>query len=75
VIPNVRLDLIPQTDPRASYIAQQPAIDHAISRVLLGGRYILGREVEARLIEDCAQSHGALYRGRPTGSFGDIGAL
>jgi dTDP-4-amino-4,6-dideoxygalactose transaminase len=21
-----------------------------------------------RLIEDCAQSHGALYRGRPTGS-------
>jgi dTDP-4-amino-4,6-dideoxygalactose transaminase len=25
-----------------------------------------------RVIEDCAQSHGALYRGRPTGSFGDI---
>ncbi len=25
-----------------------------------------------RLIEDCAQSHGALYRGRPVGSFGDI---
>jgi len=24
------------------------------------------------LIEDCAQSHGAVYRGRPTGSFGDI---
>jgi len=191
VIANVRLDRIPQTDPRASYIAQQPAIDHAISRVLLGGRYILGREVEAfeaafadfvgvtyavgcangtdaielalracgigagdavftvshtavatiaaiervgatavlidvepgsltmaphelvralqtpragrpaavlpvhlygqpaelsllcdlartnglRLIEDCAQSHGALYRGRPTGSFGDIGCF
>ena len=180
-----------QTDPRASYIAQQHAIDRAISRVLDGGSYILGREVESfeaafanfvgvdyaigcasgtdaielalrasnigagdlvftvshtavatvaaiervgaiavlidiepgtytmaphelsralrvphpgrpaailpvhlygqpaelsvlcdlartnglRLIEDCAQSHGALYRGRPTGSFGDIGCF
>jgi dTDP-4-amino-4,6-dideoxygalactose transaminase len=25
-----------------------------------------------RLIEDCAQSHGALYGSRPTGSFGDV---
>ncbi|HVC54393.1 MAG TPA: DegT/DnrJ/EryC1/StrS family aminotransferase, partial [Stellaceae bacterium] len=25
-----------------------------------------------RVIEDCAQSHGALYRGRPAGRFGDI---
>jgi len=25
-----------------------------------------------RLIEDCAQSHGAFYRGRAAGSFGDI---
>src|SRR5437763_15650818 len=25
-----------------------------------------------RVIEDCAQSHGAIYRGRPTGSFGDF---
>ena len=24
------------------------------------------------MIEDCAQSHGALYRGRPTGGIGDI---
>jgi dTDP-4-amino-4,6-dideoxygalactose transaminase len=36
---------IPQTDPRASYIAHQPAIDRAISGVLEGGSYILGREV------------------------------
>lgn len=180
-----------QTDPRASYLAQQPAIDRAISRVLEGGRYILGKEVESfeaafadfvgvahavgcasgtdaielalracnigvgdlvftvshtavatvaaieragamavlidvepgtytmaphelsralqvsyggrpaavlpvhlygqpaelsalcdlasanglRLIEDCAQSHGALYRGRPTGSFGNVGCF
>jgi dTDP-4-amino-4,6-dideoxygalactose transaminase len=179
---------VPQTDPRAGYLEQRTAIDAAIARVLEGGFYILGREVEAfeaafadfvgignaigvasgtdaieialracaigsgdlvftvshtavatvaaieragatpvlvdvepgtstmappellrllkspptgrpaavlpvhiygqpadlsplaeiaqtfglRLIEDCAQSHGALYRGRPVGSFGDI---
>ncbi len=27
------------------------------------------------LIEDCAQAHGALYRGRPLGTFGDAGAF
>jgi len=183
--------VIPQTDPRAGYLAQRAAIDAAIARVLEGGSYILGREVEAfeaafadfigvahavacangtdaielalracgigsgdvvftvshtavatvaaieragatavlvdvepgtytmaphelfralqrslpgrpaavlpvhiygqpaelsalaeiarahglRLIEDCAQSHGALYSGRPAGSFGDIGCF
>ena len=39
-------DMIPQTDPRAGYLAQRPAIDAAIARVLEGGLYILGREVE-----------------------------
>jgi dTDP-4-amino-4,6-dideoxygalactose transaminase len=182
---------IPQTDPRAAYLAQRADIDAAIARVLDGGVYILGKEVEAfeaafaefigvahavgvgngtdaielalracgitsgdlvftvshtavatvaaieragatpvlvdiepptytmaprelaraletapagrpaailpvhiygqaadlsalaeiahrhglRLIEDCAQSHGALYRERPTGSFGDVGCF
>jgi len=191
VIGKAPLGPIPQTDPRASYIAQQPAIDRAISGVLEGGSYILGREVGSferafadfvgvshavgcasgtdaielalracnigagdlvftvshtavatvaaiervgamavlvdvepgtytmsphelsralqkpyagrpaavlpvhlygqpaelstlgdlaranglYLIEDCAQSHGAVYRGRPTGSFGDIGCF
>jgi dTDP-4-amino-4,6-dideoxygalactose transaminase len=37
---------IPQTDPRAGYLAQRDAIDAAIARVLDGGVYILGREVE-----------------------------
>ena len=32
----------------------------------------LARRHGLRVIEDCAQSHGALYRGRPTGSIGDI---
>jgi hypothetical protein len=36
-----------QTDPRAGYLEQQAAIDAAIARVLAGGQYILGAEVEA----------------------------
>lgn len=28
-----------------------------------------------RLVEDCAQSHGACYNGKMTGSFGDIGCF
>ena len=39
-------DVIPQTDPRAGYLVQRPAIDGAIARVLDGGLYILGGEVE-----------------------------
>ena len=27
------------------------------------------------VVEDCAQAHGALYNGRPVGSFGDIGVF
>ena len=37
---------IPQTDPRAGYLAQRTGIDAAIRRVLESGSYILGREVE-----------------------------
>jgi dTDP-4-amino-4,6-dideoxygalactose transaminase len=32
----------------------------------------IARKSGMRLIEDCAQSHGALYRGRAAGSYGDI---
>jgi dTDP-4-amino-4,6-dideoxygalactose transaminase len=32
----------------------------------------IARAYNLRLIEDCAQSHGALYRGRAVGSFGDV---
>jgi dTDP-4-amino-4,6-dideoxygalactose transaminase len=38
---------IPQADPRAGYLAQQPEIDAAIARVLAAGRYVLGPEVHA----------------------------
>ncbi|MGE5537424.1 MAG: DegT/DnrJ/EryC1/StrS family aminotransferase [Gemmatimonas sp.] len=36
---------IPQTDPKAGYLAQRADIDAAIARALEGGRYILGEEV------------------------------
>jgi len=34
----------------------------------------LARERNIKVIEDCAQAHGARYRGRPVGSIGDVGA-
>jgi dTDP-4-amino-4,6-dideoxygalactose transaminase len=33
------------------------------------------REQGIRVIEDCAQSHGATYKGRPVGSLGDVAAF
>jgi dTDP-4-amino-4,6-dideoxygalactose transaminase len=36
---------VPQTDPKAAYLAQRREIDAAIARVLAVGRYILGAEV------------------------------
>jgi hypothetical protein len=35
----------------------------------------LAREHGLKLIEDCAQAHGARYKGRPVGSFGDAAAF
>jgi dTDP-4-amino-4,6-dideoxygalactose transaminase len=35
----------------------------------------LAREHRVKVIEDCAQAHGAYYKGRPVGSLGDIGAF
>src|SRR5215831_6776506 len=37
---------IPQTDPAAAYFARRAEIDAAIARVLEGGAYILGADVE-----------------------------
>lgn len=39
--------MIPQTDPRANYLAHKAEIDAAIEQTLLGGRYILGEPVAA----------------------------
>jgi hypothetical protein len=35
----------------------------------------LARENGLKVVEDCAQAHGATYKGKPVGSFGDIGAF
>jgi len=35
----------------------------------------LARRRGLKVIEDCAQAHGATYRGRPAGSFGDAAAF
>ena len=35
----------------------------------------LARTHRIKMIEDCAQAHGATYKGRPVGSIGDIGAF
>lgn len=35
----------------------------------------LAREHNLMVIEDCAQAHGASYKGRPVGSMGDVGAF
>lgn len=35
----------------------------------------LAREHGIAVVEDCAQAHGATYKGRPVGSIGDVGAF
>lgn len=35
----------------------------------------IARKYNLRLVEDCAQSHGAAYDGKITGTFGDIGCF
>ena len=33
----------------------------------------IAKKNNLKIIEDCAQAHGALYKGKPVGTFGDIG--
>ena len=35
----------------------------------------LCKKYDLRLVEDCAQSHGAYYEGQMTGTFGDVGCF
>lgn len=35
----------------------------------------LARERDIKVIEDCAQAHAAMYKGRPVGSLGDVAAF
>lgn len=36
---------------------------------------VLAKEYGVKVIEDCAQAHGALYKGKPIGSLGDVAAF
>jgi dTDP-4-amino-4,6-dideoxygalactose transaminase len=54
----------------------------AIIAVHLGGRpcdmdplLALARNHNLKIVEDCAQAHGATYKGRPVGSMGDAAAF
>ena len=52
---------IPQTDPKAGFLAQRAEIEQAITRTLEGGRYILGDEVttfEREFAAFAKSSHG-----------------
>jgi len=35
----------------------------------------LAHHHDLKVVEDCAQAHGALYKGKPVGSFGDVAAF
>jgi dTDP-4-amino-4,6-dideoxygalactose transaminase len=51
-------------------------IVHAVGEAVdLDPVMALARERGLRVIEDCSQSHGAVYKGRKVGSFGDIAAF
>ena len=80
----VLVDVHPESytvDPQAVAAAMTPRT-RAIIPVHLYGQPAdldpLLRVARARgvaLVEDCAQAHGALYRGRPVGAWGDVGCF
>ncbi|ULT22451.1 DegT/DnrJ/EryC1/StrS family aminotransferase [Sphingobacterium sp. E70] len=36
---------------------------------------LLAEQYDLKVVEDCAQAHGAIYKGQKAGSFGDFGAF
>jgi dTDP-4-amino-4,6-dideoxygalactose transaminase len=80
----VLVDIEPETmtiDPRRAAAAVGPAT-RAILPVHLNGHpadmdplLALAREHRLFVVEDCAQAHGARYKGRRCGSMGDAGAF
>jgi dTDP-4-amino-4,6-dideoxygalactose transaminase len=55
---------------RAIVIVHQFGIPADMDRVME-----IARRHQLRVIEDCAQAHGAMYRGQLVGTFGDIGVF
>lgn len=41
----------------------------------MDGIMAVAQEYGLKVVEDCAQAHGATYKGRPVGSIGDIGSF
>ncbi|MCC9078824.1 DegT/DnrJ/EryC1/StrS family aminotransferase [Litorilinea aerophila] len=80
----VFVDVDPETctlDPKALADAVGPQT-RAIVPVHLYGHpadlapiLAIAREAGIPVIEDCAQAHGAQYRGRPVGTWGDLGCF
>ncbi len=77
----VLVDIDPRSftlDPNQLETAITPATRAIIPVHLYGQSADLGpilsiaRQHDVRVIEDCAQAHGAVYRGRHTGAWGDI---
>ena len=60
--------VIPQTDPRAGYLAHRAEIDAAIATVLEGGAYVLGPEVAAFESELAAYAGAAQAVGVASGT-------
>ena len=50
------------------------AVHHAGMPCDMDSIMSLARSRNLFVIEDCAQAHGAVYKGRPVGSIGDVGA-
>lgn len=55
---------------RAILVVHQFGIPADMDRIMA-----IARKHKLKVIEDCAQAHGAKYRGRPVGTIGDIGVF
>lgn len=65
---SIRANITPRT--RAIVVVHQFGIPADMDAIL-----DIAREHDLRVIEDCAQAHGAIHRGRPVGTLGDIGVF
>ena len=65
---SIRAHITPRT--RAILIVHQFGIPADMDAIMA-----LAREHNLKVIEDCAQAHGAKYKGKPVGVIGDIGVF
>ena len=66
----------PQVAERTSRRTSAVVVVHAAGQAAeIDAIVELARQRGLRVVEDCSQSHGALWQGRPVGTFGDIAAF